>query len=130
MKKILNIIGIILLTIVGIFAIASLAGEAKLAIKGFDSQERSMIRLIKMNQSSVDMALGKDKPTFEAFSHVSEVLDEDGTLLGYSMDGKVRGAYSEKRYFFTKEKGLLWWGNISPTIDEEGRQHLKDGEGW
>lgn len=81
MKKILKIIGIILLTIVGLFVIVTLAGEAKLAIQGFNSQERDMIRLIKMNQTAVDLAVGKDAPSFEAFSHVSEVLDEDGALL-------------------------------------------------
>ncbi len=131
MKKFLKIIGIILLTIVGLFLIVNLVGDAKLAFQGFNSQEREMIRFIKMSQTAVERAIGRNAPTFESFSHVSEVLDEDGTtLLGYYIDGKMEGAAIGKRYFFTKEKQLLWWTNQTPDADEQGRQHLKEGKGW
>lgn len=133
MKKVLTIIGIAVAALFCIGAIVTWIGEAKLARQGFSSQERDMIRGIKSLQLHVESTLGRPAPTFISFTKAVEVLDDDGTLLGYSMDGRMKDAVCDMRYFFLPGETLpLWWHNVYPNedIDAEGRQHLKEKKGW
>ena len=132
MKKVLTIIGIAVAAFFCIGYIVVQIGEAKLARQGFSAQERDMIRGIKTVQSYVNTAVGQESPKFISFTRAVEVLDDDGTLLGYSMDGRMEGATVDMRYFFLPgELVPLWWCNLFPHIDveAEGRQHLREKKG-
>lgn len=132
MKKVLTIIGIAVAALFCIGATVTWIGEAKLARQGFSAQERDMIRSIKSLQLHVNSKLGRETPKFIGFTHPAEVLDYDGTLLGYSMDGKIKDAVYDMRYFFLPGETFPdWWNNVYPNedVDEKWRQHLKGMEG-
>ena len=104
--------------------------RANLRLDGYSKEEVRLIEVVDYQQSMVDIASGKGKTKVEDWGHLTEVYDtESNTLLGYSIDAELPAPYISKRYYFTKDKRLLWWGNISDTIDEEGREHLRSGKG-
>ena len=101
-----------------------------LRLDGYTKEEVRLFETIDYQQSMVDIATGKGKTKVENWGHLTEVYDTDGnTLLGYSVDAELPAPYISKRYYFTRDKRLLWWGNISDTIDDEGREHLRSGKG-
>ena len=104
--------------------------RANLRLDGYSKEEVRLIEVVDYQQSMVDIASGKGKTKVEDWGHLTEVYDtESNTLLGYSIDAELPAPYISKRYYFTKDKRLLWWGNISDTIDDEGREHLRSGKG-
>lgn len=135
MRKFLKTVAIIIVSVIVLFVgsaiIRGIVSRTRLRLQGFSQEEVHLTEIIKLHQEAVQRALNRDRPVFVSFSHLAEVYNEDGdTLLGYSMDGRMRESIYGKRYFFTKDKSLLWWGNISDTIDVEGRRHLRTGEGY
>lgn len=126
--KVLKIIGIAVAALFCIGAIVTWIGETKLARQGFNAQERQMIRGIKSLQLHVNSNMGMEPPKFISFTHQAEVLDYDGTLLGYSMDGRMKDAVRDMRYFFLPGETVpSWWNNIYPNedVDEKWRRYLK-----
>lgn len=112
--------------------IALIAGCSNNALKkqGFSDEEISLFKNIEYQQKAVNSVAGKSTK-FVKWGHLTELYDDDGTtLLGYYIDGEMEGAAIGKRYYFTKDKALLWWTNQTPDADEQGRQHLKEGKGW
>lgn len=105
--------------------------RANLRLDGYSKEEVRLIEVVEYHQSMVDIAAGKGKTKVENWGHLTEIYDTDETtLLGYSIDAELPAPYISKRYYFTKDKRLLWWGNISGTIDDEGREHLRSGKGY
>lgn len=105
--------------------------RANLRKDGYTKEEVRLFERIDYYQSTVDRAVGKEAVKVQEWGHLTEVYDVDGaTLLGYSIDAKLPTPYLSKRYFFTKDKELLWWGNVSDSIDDEGREHLRTGKGY
>ena len=135
MKKFLKAVAIIIVSVIVLFVgsaiISGIVSRSRLRMDGFTKEEVQIIDNIKMTQKMVNQALGKDTPADKSWGHLTEVFDEDGTtLLGYSIDSEPEYPYVPKRYYLTKDKELLWWGNISDKIDDEGREHLRTGKGY
>ena len=133
MKKLLKSLGVLAIVLIAAFVILRIiAGGEKRTLKaqGFSEEEIELISKIEYRQRAVNSAAGKSTK-FISWGHLTELYDDDGTtLLGYYIDGKTEGAAIGKRYYFTKDKELLWWTNQTPEADDQGRQHLKSREGW
>lgn len=131
LKTLLWIVAVIAVIYVMLVIAPLLFNRAKLRSNGYTKEEVRLFELIKYHQDMVDTALGKGEMKVKEWGHLVEVYDEDDvTLLGYSVDAHPERPYVAKRYYLTKDKTLLWWGNLKDGIDDEGREHLRTGKGF